>query len=264
MAQKQDDFAKKRAQRQKKIRRRRLIIGFWSFIIIAMVVAVTLSLTVLFPIKQVTAKGSKLYTSSQIVKATGINEKCNLFTLSEKIVANNVRSVLPYIDSIEMKRVFPDKIEITAADAKEYACYFYNGSYYAVSERGYVLNRYEEPPENTFVIECSKISCKIGDKVEFSNQDEKRIIETLMKVFSSNDITVNGINVTDQYNLRANVDGRFEVLLGSENDLENKVAHLSGMIKEIDSDRSGRIDVSMWTSDKKEGSFIENSPEKQP
>lgn len=261
MAQKQDDFAKKRAQRQKKIRKRRLILGFWAFIVTALIVTVVLSLTVLFPIKNVTASGSALYTGSQIVKATGINEKCNLFTLSEKIVESNVRSVLPYVDSIEMERVFPDTIKITARDAKEYACYLYKDNYYAVSENGYVLNCYNEPPENTFIIECEKVTCKIGKPIEFADDVDRQQVENLVKALEDKEIKINGINTTDFYNLTATVDDRFEVNFGSNTDLENKVAHLAGMVEKIEEGRSGKIDVSMWTSNKKEGSFIENKAE---
>lgn len=261
MAKQNDEFAKKRAIRQKKIRKRRLIIGFWAFLATVLVVTIVLALTVLFPIKHVTASGSALYTNSQIVKATGINEKCNLFTLSEEIVENNIRSVLPYVDSIEMDRVFPDTIKITAKDAKEYACYLYKDNYYAVSEGGYVLNCYSELPENTFVIECGKVTCKIGKQIEFADDINRQQVEELIKALEEREIKINSINTTDVYNLTATVDGRFEVKFGSSTDLENKVAHLAGMIEKIEEGRSGRIDVSMWTSNKKEGSFSENKAE---
>lgn len=261
MAKQNDEFAKKRTQRQKKIRKRRLIIGFWTFLVTALIVTVVLSLTVLFPIKQVTASGSKLYTGSQIVKATGINEKCNLFTLSETIVESNIRSVLPYIDSIEMERIFPDTINITAVDAKEYACYVYEEKYYVVSEKGYVLNCYSEPPENTFIIECGKVTCKIGKPIEFTEDINRQQVENLIKALNDKEIEINSINTSDIYNLTATVDGRFEVIFGSSTDLENKVAHLAGMIEKIEDGRSGKIDVSMWTSSKKEGSFSENKAE---
>ncbi len=261
MAKPHDEFTKNRAQRQKKIRKRRLLLGFWAFIVTALIVTVVLSLTVLFPIKHVTASGSALYTGSQIVKATGINEKCNLFTLSEEIVESNIRSVLPYVDSIEMERVFPDTIKITALDAKEYACYLYKENYYAVSENGYVLNCYSEPPENTFVIECGKITCKIGKEIEFADDVDRQQVDNLVKALEDKDITIDSISTADPYNLTATVDGRFEVKFGSSTDLENKVAHLAGMIEKIEEGRSGKIDVSMWTSNKKEGSFSENKAE---
>ncbi len=264
MAKNQDEFTKKRAQRQKKIRRRRLIIGLWFFIITALVIIVALSLTVLFPIKQVTASGSERYTSSQIVKATGINEKCNLFTLSESIVENNIRSVLPYVDHIEMERVFPDTIKITAVDAEAYACYYQKGVYYSVSQSGYVLDKHDEVPENTFFIKCSDVTCKLGKEVEFTSQETAEQVETLVNALKSNKIKIDGLDVTDIYDLKANVDGRFEVDFGSSTDIEHKVAHLAGMIEKIESDRSGKIDLSMWSSSKKEGSFRETTSDEAP
>ena len=52
-----DEFLKKRKARQRRIRKRRMIIGFSLLIVVLAAVGVILSLTVLFPINNITAKG---------------------------------------------------------------------------------------------------------------------------------------------------------------------------------------------------------------
>ena len=72
-----------------------MIIGLSLFIVLLVAVGAVLSLTVLFPIKQITAKGSEKYTSEQIVALSGINIGDNLFM--SKVKTETIREKLPYI-----------------------------------------------------------------------------------------------------------------------------------------------------------------------
>ena len=41
-------------------------------------------------------------------------------------------------------------------------------------------------------------------------------------------------------------------------EVRKKIAHLKGMVSKIDEDKSGKINLSMWTSQKTEGTFVES------
>ena len=71
METRQDAAMKKAALRKKRKRRRRIFI-FTFFLIVMLAVAAVCSLTFLFPIKSISASGSKLYTQQQIVSASGL------------------------------------------------------------------------------------------------------------------------------------------------------------------------------------------------
>ena len=61
-----------------------MLIGFMLFIVLLILVGVILSLTVLFPINNITAKGSSKYTAEQIISSSGIKTGDNLFISSVK------------------------------------------------------------------------------------------------------------------------------------------------------------------------------------
>ena len=67
-----DEFIKKRVERQKKIRKRRLIAFFIIFIIMLLCAGAVLSLTVFFPIESISIKGSEIYTAEEILEASKI------------------------------------------------------------------------------------------------------------------------------------------------------------------------------------------------
>ena len=120
-----DEFLKKRKARQRRIRKRRMIIGFSLFLILLAVVGIILSLTVLFPINNISAKGSERYTAEQIISSSGIKLGDNLFVSSVKTDA--LREKLPYIQRVKIKRTLPDSIAITVKDAVPYACHLTEG-----------------------------------------------------------------------------------------------------------------------------------------
>ena len=101
-----DDFARKRAERQRKIRKRRLTAFFVFLVILMLCVGVVLSFTVFFPIKNITVTGSKIYSSEEIIKISGIEAGDNLFAVNENSAENQLKKNLPYIESIKFNRKY--------------------------------------------------------------------------------------------------------------------------------------------------------------
>lgn len=242
--------------RRKKRRKRRLLVGFIVFMITAMSVAAVLSITILFPVKTVKAKGSKLYTEKQIIKSSGITEENNLFTLSAEAVTENLVRNLPYIDSVELKRELPDTITIIVKDATEYASFFADDVYHVISRGGRVINAYTEQPENTFLIEGCTAKCKVGQMARFEDEKNRKIIFDLAEELEKENIFINKINISDKYNITLTVEGRFNVILGGEIDAEKKIAQLGSMIENMDKNATGRIDLSIWSEENRKGSFV--------
>lgn len=256
-----DDFERRRAERQRRIRKRRTIIFFICFIIITAAVGVALSLTVLFPIEKITASGSNVYTPEQIVSSCGLKKGDNLFAFSENELYETLRRALPYIESVTVKRSLPGSVELTVKDSSEYACFNINGGFYVIDSQGFVLNMYDSKPENILEIRASEVKCEVGSNAVYGNEKERQTAELLLDCLSDNDISVDYIDVSSAVSISAKVEGRFTVDFGTSNNLDKKAAHLAGMIKSIDKNRSGKINLSMWSKERTQGTFIEEEIE---
>lgn len=254
-----DEFLKKRKARQRRIRKRRMLIGFSLLIVLLAVVGVILSLTVLFPIKSITAKGSERYTAEQIIALSGIKTGDNLFVSSVKTDA--LREKLPYIESVKIKRTLPDSITITVKDALPYACYYADGIYYTVSRAGYVLESGEVKPDSLFEIRAGGVKCVLGKEVSFSSEKTEALISEIGGLAEEYGVALNYIDVTDELTVTVKAENRFIVNFGTSNFLQNKFAHLSGMIKNIEETKTGKINLSMWTTENTEGTFVAGSIE---
>lgn len=257
----QDAFLRKRAQRQRKIRRRRLKIFFTFFVIFLLALSVVLCFTVFFPIANLNAKGSKIYTESQIVKASGVLMGDNLLATAEGTVLKRLKATLPYIESIELERNLPDSLTIKVKDAGEYACYYDGKSYYTVSHTGWVLKKEYEPPTDLFVIIGAKVKCKVGTEIQFSDDELKLLAEKTANALKQEKININSIDITDTVAISLKVENRFEVNLGTSNFLEEKIKHLGSMIENISPEKTGKINLSMWTNANSQGTFVEQTNE---
>ncbi len=250
-----DEFLRKRALRQKKIRKRRLKIFFVFFIVLSLCVTATLCLTVFFPIEKLDSYGSKLYTKSEILEASDIEKGDNLFAVPKSKIEQRLKKKLPYIDKIELERKLPDTLKVKVTDAEEYSAYYIKKKYYTVSESGWVLKATNKKPENIFTVFGAKAKCKVGSSIEFSDAELKELALNLTKVLNQSKIKINSIDISDTLSIVLQVEDRFDVKLGTANYLEEKIRHLSGMVEKIDENQTGEINLSMWTNDNSQGTF---------
>lgn len=252
----QSEVNKRRAQRQKKARRRRLKTAFIFFLIITLLTLAIMCFTVFFPIKRINVSGSEIYSKSEIIKASKLTTDDNLFVVSEEEIESNIRKALPYVDSVKLKRVLPDAVVLNVTDAREYAYYQTGDSYFILSDSGYILKEQTETPENVFQIITSGIEGKVAQKAVYKNDAEEQLVNTLITVLNQKEINIDKIDVSNILELSLEVEGRFTVVLGTTDYIEEKIAHLAGMIESI-TDRKGKINLSMWTPTNSQGSFVE-------
>lgn len=250
-----DEFIRKRQERQKKIRKRRIRAFFILFILTALCVGAVLCLTVFFPIEKVVIKGSKIYSVDEIFKNSDIESGDNLFVVSRSKTEQNLKSKLPYIESITFKRELPGTLNITVKDATEFAVYEVKEQYYTVSRSGWVMKKSRDKPENLICIKGNKIACKVGSQIVYEDSTQKELIEKISKALKDEKINTELIDTTGKINITLKVEGRFTVDLGNNSFMEEKIKHLAGMIKEMPEDNKGKIDLSMWTNDNSRGSF---------
>ena len=254
-----DEFLRRRKERQRKIRKRRLKLFLAFFMVVLVIAGVVLSLTVLFPIKNIVASGSKHYTETQIVDYSKIELGDNLFTVSKKDALATLKEKLPFVENIEFERTLPDTLKIKVTDAKEFTCYNIDEKYYTVSKSGWVLKAYKEKPKNMIEVICEKVKCKVGSQIEFVDESTNESVKILIDNLLENDFEINSIDFREKLSIKASINDRFTVDFGTLADLEQKTKHLKTMIKEIPENKGGKIDLSMWNSQNTQGIFVENS-----
>ncbi len=255
----QNDFARRRAERQKRIRRRRLFIGTVVFLIFAVVVTVLLAFTVFFPIQEVTVKGETRYSEEQVIDACELKPQEQVLAVTANGLKKRIQKTLPYIETVKIHRKLPHGISLTVKDADPWAAYRYddNGStrYAIVNEENRVLERRADLPENMVIV--SKTAVCDGNIVTFKDKITADLIRQISDSMQTQKLAVNEINISSTIAIKVTVENRFIVDLGTSDNLDKKTTHLGAMIREAAKDVTGRIDLSMWSPVKPEGTFVE-------
>ena len=250
------------ANRLAKRRRRKIQIAvtLMSLGLLIIGVLIILSCTVFFPITSISVSGSSLYENSQVVEASGIKMGDKLFAISEKKVRESLTTELPYIKNIELKRNLFDSVEIIVTETSDKFCYYQGSYFYTADYDNKALSAFEVKPEGVTEIYPPKLpEIKVGYVIDIG-EEASEIIKKICEILDEAEIKVDSINFETNSSINAVVEGRFNVNFGTMQDIENKAEHLRSMIplifEEHGSDVTGKINLSVWTSDNRKIPFV--------
>ena len=74
--------------------------------------AILAAVTVFFKVKKVIVSGESRYSAEEVLEAAGIAEGENLFFLNKVAITNRIFRDRPYLDTVSIRRRFPDTVEI--------------------------------------------------------------------------------------------------------------------------------------------------------
>lgn len=243
------EAAIKKAKRGK-IRRKRkqLVATFLIVFTVAVVTVVTLSLTVWFNVESISVKGSNIYSAEQIISTAELEKGDNLFRISATSISERLQKQLPFISSVEIKRILPNKIEISVKETTERLCVVVGGKYYSADASGKVLAEYDEPPEGLIKIKVAdETETRLGETISFKTQRETELLELYIECIDGNGWDVDLINLSDPYDTYFKLDDRLIVKFGSSSYFDEKVSYLKGGFANIPEDAEGVFDLSGWS-----------------
>ena len=255
MAKKLTEAELKRRARKRKIRKRRFFLFLIFMLIVGVGVFYYFLQTKLFPVKKVAASGSKLYSAQEIVNASGIDNTTPIMTVTESKISARLQKNLPYIETVKVNRAFPDAVKITVTDAKETFSFKNGKEYFVVSEKLRVLTTSKSSKKGLITVTLSDCKLKEGATVKFKNNEEKQLFSLLYSYTKKREIPLNSINIQNSSNITIKVSGLYEVNLGSNVNIKEKIDQLAVMIKEIGK-RKGKINLQMWSETDSKGTFI--------
>ncbi len=244
----------KKSKKANNKRKNRRIVFLLSFVLIAVALICSLSLTVLFKTKNVIAEGSNFYTAEEILSAAAITNEDNLFLLNEENILKRIQNKLPFIESVTLKRKLPDTVFITANDVTVFL-QFKNNDNVVLCDTSYRI--IPDTNENiNLVIVCDWNLDKSGGYIELK-EENLAFIENLLQTLSKSNLKISTLDISDLDNIKMIVEGRFEVDFGNQYDFSGKFSQLVAMVNNIDSEKTGRINLSEWSKDNTKGYFVE-------
>lgn len=227
------------------------------FLLLVFIVLAVLCQTVFFPINDISVTGSRVYSAEEIKENSGIKNGDKLFAVFQSRIEKKLTKALPYIKSVKLKKSLPGSVKLIITETKAVYSMENEGKFWLLDDNYKALEEITENAENIIKISVpTKFKIEAGEIISEDSR-ELELVKKVKNLLIEGGIEVNSISVSGYDIVNLTVKNRFTVYLGSSENLEGKIAHLGGMLSEIDvkngENCKGKIDLSAWSETKREG-----------
>lgn len=241
------------------------------YIMLALLLTVTgviLSLTVFFRVETIEISGTAVYTQQQVLDALDARTGDNLLRLNINRLEQDVRQRLIQAEEIQIKRRFPNTLSVEVTDAVVEKQILSGGVSYHISGGGRVVAIEQNAAPNIRIIlgpdlrklepgdqldrlktldEEAAASQETSSEEEYTNTRMLELISTLEnEIERAGILDISMLDVSDSVNLKLLYQNRFEIRLGSSNELQDKLAMFSSVLEggSLGLEEMGILDIS--------------------
>lgn len=175
---------------RKKHRKKRYLLKF--AIIVALIVGMVFFIrSPFFNIDKIEVKNNNYYTQEQIIEMIPARIGDNTFL---DIRSGEIKSALekePYIESVQVKRKLPDKLELTLVERAEYAFFKLDNrekKYFIISSGGLVLNNVKEKPDLVRLTGLDVTKAEVGESLKVKDNDTLTQDLKMIKIAEENGV----------------------------------------------------------------------------
>lgn len=200
--------------------------------VLAVTVGIVLSLTVLFPVSNIKVTGNKVYTTDQIVKASGIVMGENVL-LSGGRAEESICRLLPYIAKVDVGRSLSGTITLKVTETKASAAFIFANKY-ALTDGVKVLEIVDSLPDGMMVVDTAVTDAAPGSKIKLSDEVSGSY-DALLAALKKSDIgPITRIEMTGAVNIKLIYDNRLVLEIGTISDVDKKLQHGATVIEEAE------------------------------
>lgn len=251
---KQREEELKRREREEKKRRRRhgnyIVYYIMTGMFVAAVFAI-LSVTVLFNTEKIIVVGESVYSDEEIIEASGLKGDENLVRLNLSGVPKKITDALVSLDSVEVKKQYPNAIKITVKAAEPMVNFYYAGKNYVISHVGRVMQIDKTAADCMEVIGYQPSeNVVVGDYITAANPEQDDMISLISSTLEKLEITeITELNISDTLSITMMYDDRIKIKIGTIYELEQKLIMVKELIAEYVDD-GARVSLDVTNTDK--------------
>ena len=219
-------------------------------VMLAVVAALVLSVAIFFKVQKIEVQGNSIYSAERIAEASAIELGDNLLLLNKAAAVGNIMSELPYVEQASIGRTMPDTVVIRVKENEVgFAVMTDVNTAWLISSTGKALERIETSDFEVYphIIGVSVNAPVMGEPVSAKEQSK---LNAALAVLAELDGTgllehIVSVNVEKDYDIVMWYEDRYEILLGSSQDLPYKVQYLCAILDQLSEYQAGTIDLTL-------------------
>lgn len=205
---------------------------------------------------------NRYYSADEIIEASGIELGDNLLTLNKAAVAARIKTALPYVSQVQVKRSFPSSVTLLVTEFEiTYAVCDEAGQWWLINCEGRVLeSATEQAAKEHLVVQGMTIQKpQLGAVIEPAGAEDAdqtelaakktAALQVLQTLEDSSEIAkkVTVVDLSASYDIILWYGTQYEIHLGTTEELAYKFAYLQGVLEEFRAQNqtylSGVIDI---------------------
>ena len=237
---------------RKRPRRRNPSVAIKLITTFALVAALLFCALVFFKVDVIEVEGSSHYTDEEIISASGLSAGDNLVMLNKAAAASQIKAWLPYVEQVQISRRLPDRaiITVTECDAVA-AAVSETGQWWLLSGDGKLLEQVDAAGAQQYAVltGVSLLNAVSGCAAETQDPDQAAAAVTILGAMEQWELTdvITTVDLTKLYDIELWYGERFEIKLGSTENLSYKIQYLQAVLENLNESQSGVIDLTFET-----------------
>ena len=211
--------------------------------------AIALALTLFFRIRTIQVSGNDRYTREEIIAAAEVAEGDNLFLMNKYNAAERIRKALPYIETVQFRRMLPDGLSIVVTECADPAAVVQDGKAYLLCDTGNIVDEMAASAARgrMQVKGLTLTDPAVGAQAQAAEGQEltlERLLE-LMKALDSRGMTgdVSQLDMSDASQLTLRYLDRFDVYFPWDADYGYKLDYLLAVVEKLEVNEKGIINM---------------------
>ena len=229
-------MSKKQRQILKKKKRIKRMLKFTALLIIIIAGIIFALVSPIFNIEEIEVSNNDQINTETIISLSQLNLGQNIFKFNKNKINKNIKTNA-YIESVEIKRKLPNKVQIQIEERKqEYNVEFLNGYAY-INNQGYILQISEEKQSLPTIQGISTPDEQIveGNRLNSEDLEKLEVIIQIMNICKNYEldskVTNIDISTKDEYTLYLEEEKK-TIYLGDKSNLSNKMLYVQVIIEE--------------------------------
>lgn len=225
------------------------IVIIFSILLIMVIILYTCLNSSMFNSKNIVIEGNKYVDENYIEKVLEFKNDKNIFRYNmnnmEKILLDN-----KYIESINIKRLFPDTIKISIIEKEIYAVLHNNNEYCYIDNKGNFIDKiniYDK--DNNIVVINIDYDLNNLQEIKFKNEEDRKRLLYLLECIKQESIykKMKKIDMAQINSIKMYTKDDIKILLNNDESLKYNISKLSMILFDLQSKKQqgGEIDLTI-------------------
>ena len=213
--------------------------------------ALIFGMSVFFRVTKIEVQGAVNYEKDEIISASGIEPGDNLIFIDRSGAASRIRSKLPYIETVAVRRALPSTVTIEIVESRALAYLAIEGELWAIDRGCKALAKTTSAQVEGLIhvtgVEAMKTS--VGEILSGKDAEGSKLefLSVILRETSARGMEseITDIDMTNLANPAFDYQGRFLVRLGKNENVGYKLDRLLSVVEQLGEGDVGTLDLSI-------------------